>query len=265
MQLGLSGRIIEESGGRYQMATDEFIAFAAGIGYRGVELRGGQLYLGMPEEELERVAGALRRHDMACVFTTPTFGLDGDEGVARFADYLRYVQAVDAAFVRVSVTEGNIAQVQQAADLANGIGKSLVCQIHTDTMVDSVEAALDAVARVDRDNFGITYEPGNFILLGLDYGPQALKRLGRHLFNVVFQNIRPVPETEGEGVIVYRGKGFRRCLIGDPDGVDIDLMFQGLKEVGYHGFVTPIEPISKDTMDNKELARFIYERFRPYV
>ncbi|MHB0874455.1 MAG: sugar phosphate isomerase/epimerase family protein [Anaerolineae bacterium] len=247
------------------MPTEEFIRAAAGIGYRGVELRDGQIYLGMPEDELARVRAALSATGVRCVFLSPSIGLESEDELAQFGDYLRYAVALDAAYIRLGVTEASIPYVRRAADAAAAVGRGIICQIHTNSITDSIEAAVAVAERIGRPNFGITFEPGNFILMGLDYGPEAIKRLGQHLFNVSFQDIKPVPETSGEGVLVYEGKGFRRCLVGDPAGVDVALMSRALEETGYQGFVTVIEPVPAAGMSSLELARYIHDRFLPYV
>jgi sugar phosphate isomerase/epimerase len=264
MQLALSGRIVEQSAHEYQMPTDEFIRAAAAVGYRGVELRDGQIYLGMPDDELQRVQATLVDTGVRCAFLSPWIKLEDGEHLAQFRDYLRFAVTLDAAYIRTEVTEASIPFVRRAADLAAAVGRGIICQIHTGSITDSIDAALAVAERIGRDNYGVTYEPGNFILMGLDYGPDAIKKLGKRLLNVSFQDIKPVAETSGEGVMVFDGKGYRRCLVGDPEGVDVALMFRGLHEADFQGFVTVFEPIPGD-MGSLDLARYIHERFAPYL
>ena len=54
-------------------------------------------------------------------------------------------------------------------------------------------------------NFGIIYEPANWMIAGEDYGRETIKRLGPHLFNVYVQNHRLNPE--GEGVVKHLEPG----------------------------------------------------------
>ncbi len=195
IKLGLSGRIIETADG-YQMATTEFIRFAAEIGYQCVELRPrGQVTPETTDDEVAEIRSALNETDTVCAFVT----FSGPQ------------------------TEESMPALQR------------MCEIT---------------------------EPGNFVLAGRDYGLPALQQLGEKLFSVSLQNIKPVPEVEGKGVITYRGRGFRRCKIGDPEGVDFEEVFEALHAVGYEGYATLIEPIS-DVMDNLELARFAFDKLSP--
>ena len=93
--------------------------------------------------------------------------------------------------------------------------------------------------QVDRSNFGIIYEPANWMITEEDYGMETIKRLGPRLFNVYVQNHRLNPE--GEGVIqTWHQDPVRLDHIGlwESGGVDFEEVFLGLKEIGYRGFVT---------------------------
>lgn len=259
IKLGLSGRIIESSGPTYQMPVPEFIARAAEIGYQGVELRTGQLNHETPDEQVSEIGRALTANQVACAFancraeTTP----EGLNAVRRMAEIAR---ALTTPFLRMGCSD--IPWVQQACDIAAEYEVSVITQIHTNTPLETVEGAMRVCSQVDRPNFGLTYEPANFVLAGRDYGQEALEQLGSKLFNVSLQNLKPVEQTEGEGVIVHQGRGFTRCLPDDPEGVDFDLVFAALKAVGYRGFATLIEPISP-VMDNVKLAEAYYRKLKP--
>jgi sugar phosphate isomerase/epimerase len=163
-------------------------------------------------------------------------------------------------YLRMGMTD--VEWVQQACDIADEAGVSVVVQIHTNTPLETVEGALRVCGQVDRDNFGLTYEPANFILAGREYGVGALKQIAGKLFNVTLQNLKPVEQAEGEGVIVYNDRGFIRCLPGDPDGVDFDAVFSGLNEINYNGYATVIDPIHPE-LDSMELARIYLEKLAP--
>ncbi|NLJ35168.1 MAG: sugar phosphate isomerase/epimerase [candidate division WS1 bacterium] len=259
IKLGLSGRIIETGGPSYQMSTIDFIARAAQAGYQGVELRSGQLHDETPDEEVSSIAGALSANSVACTFAncrseaTP----EGLDAVRRMAEIAR---ALASPFLRMSCTD--IVWMQQACDIAAEYEVRVVVQIHTNTPLETVEGAIRVAAQVDRPNFGLTYEPANFVLASRDYGQEALEQLGEKLFNVSLQNLKPVEETSGDGIIVHQGRGFTRCMPDDPEGVNFAQVFAALKAVDYSGFATLIEPISP-VMDNWELAETYLRLLKP--
>jgi len=256
IKLGLSGRIIETADG-CQMPTGDFIRFAADIGYECVELRPkGQVTPETPDEEVAEIRATLDEAEVVCAFITCS-APQTEEAMPAVERVCEIAVGLGCGNIRVGVTE--VAWVQRACDLAAEHGLKLVAQTHTGSPLETVEGALDTCEQVGRDNFGVAYEPGNFVLAGRDYGLPALQQLGDRLFSVSLQNIKPVPQVEGEGIIVYRDRGFRRCKIGDPEGVDFEEVFEALHAVGYEGCATLIEPIS-DVMDNRQLARFAFDK-----
>lgn len=259
IKLGLSGRIIETADG-YQMPTTEFIRFAADIGYQCVELRPkGQVTPQTTDAEVAEIRAALDETQVICAFVTFSES-QTEDSMPALERMCEITVALGCPSIRVGVSE--VSWVQDACDLAAEHGLKLVSQIHTGTPLETVEGALETCEQIARDNFGAAYEPGNFVLAGRDYGLPALQQLGEKLFSVSLQNIKPVPEVKGEGVITYRGHGFRRCEIGDPEGVDFEEVFEALHAVGYQGCATLIEPIS-DVMDNLDLARFAFDKLHP--
>jgi len=259
IKLGLSGRIIEESGASYQMPVTDFIAKAAEIGYRGVELRAGQLDHQTSDEEVAQMAQALTNSNVACAFVN--CGIEQTpENLPHLRRMAEVARSLTTPYLRMGASD--IEWVQQACDIAEEFEISIIVQIHTNTPLETVEGALRVCEQVDRPNFGLTYEPANFVLAGRDYGQEALQQLGDKLFNVSLQNLKPVDTTKGEGVIVHQDHGFVRCRPDDPEGVNFDKAFGALKAVGYSGYATLIEPISP-VMDNLEMAAAYYRKLRP--
>ncbi|MEC7655467.1 MAG: TIM barrel protein, partial [Pseudomonadota bacterium] len=74
-------------------------------------------------------------------------------------------------------SEADIPHAQRAADEAAERGITLAQQTHWGTLCETVEESLDVVRRMDRQNFGITFEPANLLACGNDCGPGALRRL----------------------------------------------------------------------------------------
>ena len=49
------------------------------------------------------------------------------------------------------------------------------------------------VRRMDRQNFGITFEPANLLACGDDCGPGALRRLAPHIVNFTSKTSASIP------------------------------------------------------------------------
>jgi sugar phosphate isomerase/epimerase len=259
---GLSGRIIEtstEDGREYDMTAPEFISAAAEIGYRAVELRWWQLNHESSHDEVTTIATSLGENGIAAAFVNCLVDPD-EEGLEALDTMADIARQLAAPCIRVHVND--IEWVQEACDIADGYEVALVAQIHTNTPLETVEGAMRVCEQIDRDNFGLTYEPANFVLAGRDYGVEALETISDKLMNVTLQNLKPVSTTDGEGVIVHEGRGFVRCAPNDPDGVDFEKVFDALHEVDYNGYATLIEPGS-DVYGKMELAKAYYQRIQP--
>lgn len=250
IKLGLSGRIIEESGSTYQMSTVNFIAKAKEIGYQGVELRAGQLHAESTDEEVAAIAGALKDHNVACAFAN-FLAPQIPENFDAMRRMCEIANAVETPFLRIGFSD--IEWISQACDIATEYGVKIVIQIHTGSVMETIDGALRVCEQVGRDNFGLTFEPANFVMIDADFDEAAISKLGDKLFNVTIQNLKKVDATEGDGIFAYNGQGFTRCDPDDPASVDFETTFASLKLVGYDGFATLIEPISA-VMDNIELA-----------
>ena len=173
--------------------------------------------------------------------------------------------ALGAQLVRIAIrTDEDVGWARRAADQARERGIRLVHQTHTNSPFETVDQCLEMVARVGRPNFGLTVEPANLLLCGQDYGAETIKRLGPSILNVYVQNLMPAEDGEdairtSQGLVRYR-----RLIVGEPGGIDFDRFFEGLRSIGYDGFVTAHQPAVQD-MSTRELAQFVFERLKPFV
>jgi len=129
--------------------------------------------------------------------------------------------------------------VQRAADEAADMGIRLVHQCHTLSLFETFDSILDALQRIDRDNFGLVYEPANLELCGQDYGHETMLRLAPWIFNVYLQH--QVLRSDGAVTLDTWCRGpvaFDIIPIHAAGGLDFPLIFQGLERMDYQGFVT---------------------------
>ena len=66
-----------------------------------------------------------------------------------------------------------------------------------------------------RKNFGVIFDAANLFIAGEKYRVEAVKRLGKHIFQVSVQSLREAKDKSAEGVMEYKGFYYERCLIGD--------------------------------------------------
>jgi sugar phosphate isomerase/epimerase len=158
--------------------------------------------------------------------------------------------------------ETDIAFARQAAELAAERGIRLAHQCHTSSLFEEVDQILDVLKEIDRDNFGIIYEPANLLLNGQDYGVETLQRLAPHIMNVYVQNHRLDPK--GPEVLDTYCRGpvrFHHLYLWETGGVDFTQVFQGLRDIEYVGSFTihqaqGIETLEAATEYVKKCRRF---------
>jgi len=159
--------------------------------------------------------------------------------------YGTLAQRLGCDLLRVMVrTDNEVETLQQACDLVAEQGIRLAHQTHYYTLCETVDQTLDIVGRVDRPNFGVTFEPANLLLCGSEYGRRAIERLAPYLFNAYFQNMRITPD----GPVVWKPTSGQPVAaeyapVGDHTAIDVSDMVASLRAVGYNGWFTVHQPL----------------------
>jgi sugar phosphate isomerase/epimerase len=272
MKLSLSGRIAEAEHIKDRTAASfaELAQLASEIGYQALCIRPVQIPTKATDEELRQMRQVLDRYglqvSMVSLHTAITANTpDAGQFFQAFGRDLGIAQLLGAQIIRVSVkSEADVIWAQRAADQAQERGIRLVQQTHTNSPFETVADCLNMVARINRPNFGLILEPANLLLCGEDYGPQAIRRLGAHIFNVYLQNLR-LDDAGSQSIRTNHGVvHYERLMVGENGGIDLEQFFAGLHDIHYDGFVTSHQPLMPG-MDVRELAQFVYGRLRAFV
>ena len=272
MQLSLSVRVAETPmrKDRAAMAFEPLMQLAAALGYKGISMRASQANIDTPAARVAEMKQLMDDLGLVVSMCTGTVGLaaNDDQATAPLRDigpHLDLAERFGCDLVRVMIKEADdIPWTRRAADIARERGMRLVHQTHIRTMCETVAETLDVVQQVGRPNFGVTYEPSNLAICGDDYGPEALRQLAPHLFNVYLQNWHIHPEGK---MTIGTNRGDVRAdqpPLSDERGLDLDRVFAGLREVGYAGWVTVHQAMGPgETVE--QAARASYDTLRPYV
>ena len=246
MKLSLSARIAEEpmEKERLSLPFADVLGIAREVGFQGMCVRGSVVSV---TSRSERVAETRRLVDEAGLSVSMVTGdvpLAANDGHATdalrdIAPYLDLAEALGSTRVRVMMQhERDIPFAQRAADQARERGMLLCHQTHIATICETVDECLAVLAKVDRPNFGITFEPANLLVVGDDHGAAQIRRLEGRIFNVYLQNLRPEPDGP-LALTTNRGTVRAAALaVGEGGGIDLDAVFEGLRSIGYDGWVT---------------------------
>lgn len=273
MKLSLSVRIAESFASKEKstMTLDELIELATSIGYEALCMRASQGGIHTPSEALREMKRKVDRAGLRISMVTGDFAVPrndehGPDGLRNITPYLDLAEILGSDLIRVCMkVDADIEWAQRAADEARERGIRLAHQSHLGSLFETVEGSHRVLLAVDRENFGIIYEPANWMLSSQDYGAPAIRKLSSWIFNVYVQNHRLNPN--GEASLETRTRGrvrFDHIGLWDAGGVDSEEVFEALHEVGYQGFVT-VHQAFAGIMSPAEAARKSYEYLQPLV
>ena len=173
-------------------------------------------------------------------FSVPRNDGHGPDGLRNITPFLDLSALLGSDLIRVCMKkEEDIPWAQRASDEAADREICLAHQSHCASLFETLEGSLTVLEKVNRPNFGIIYEPANWMVAGEDYGREAIRRLEPYLFNVYVQNHRLDPEGTVLMRTWKRGKvPVEHIGLWEEGGVDFEEVFLGLDEITYTGFVT---------------------------
>ena len=273
MKLSLSVRIAESfsSKDKTDMTFDELVEVATSSGYEAMCMRASQAGVDTPPEIVEEMRRKLDTAGLSVSMMTGDFAVPrndehGPEGLRNITPYLDLADRFGADLIRVCMkVEDDIPWARRAADEARERNIRLAHQSHCASLFETVEGSLNVLQAVDRPNFGIIYEPANWMLSGQEYGADAIRKVRPWLFNVYVQNHRL--NAAGEGSIISWERGrvqFDHIGVWDSGGVDCEDVFRALHEVGYQGYVT-VHQAFAGIMSPAEAARKSYDYLKEQI
>ncbi len=267
MKLSLSVRVAEEFGSKEKssMTIDQLIRLAKRNGYEALCMRASQAGVHSPAELVREMSAKIRAAGLAVSMVTGDFAVPrndehGPGGLRNITPYLDLAKEFGADLIRICMKkEEDVRWAQKASDEARERKIRLVHQAHCSSLFETVEGSLRVLGAVGRENFGIIFEPANWLISGQDYGAAAIRKLRPYIFNVYVQNHRLRPGGEATIKTWTRGDvALDHIGLWDRGGVDYADVFRGLHQIGYRGYVTvhqafagimPIEAAVKRSAD----------------
>ena len=266
MWLCLSGRQFEVPGG-ISKTIDEFLAFAASVGYQGVELRTGHLSASTTDTEAERIAELLRERGLRCSFCLG--GEPGDpETTAQFRRVVDLAHTTGAFAVRChGGSEANVERYREVADYAGERGIKVISQIHNGTLFETVPQCLAAMEHIAHPNYGVAFEASHLVMASQpEHGEEAVRALREHILTVSVQAYKPYDESDCYGgPIGIHGKQWGACLPGAPGSPDLMSVFRGLRGIGFDGPVTAMPGALPAGPSPEDQARIYHDTLEPLV
>jgi sugar phosphate isomerase/epimerase len=246
-RLALSVRVAEafDSKEKTTMSIDELIKLAKSNGYGALCMRASQAGIHSPRSLIAEMRHKIDKAGLVVSMVTGDFAVpsnndQGPEGLRHITPYLDLAQAFGADLIRVCMKkEEDISWARKAADEARERKMRLAHQSHCASLFETVNGSLQTLRAVGRPNFGIIYEPANWMIAREEYGPETIKKLQPFLFNAYVQNHRLARDGK-TSVMTWKLGAVPLDHIGlwEKGGVDFDAVIAGLDAIHYRGFVT---------------------------
>ena len=244
---------------------EQLVAYAAGAGFRALCLRASVVGVDSPRSKVVKIRSILDQYALQVSMVTGDTALasNNDEAtraIQHIEPYLQLASELGAAAVRVMAhRSSDIDALRRSADLASTYGLTLLHQTHWGSLCETVQDSVALVQAVDRENFGITLDPGNLLACTGEALPSNLSELASVLGNVYFQNLRLDPSSAISFPSLRRGVvGVRYVALNDRSGIDVAALTRWLRNVGYNGWFTIHQPLR----DRQEVREAIDEAAR---
>ncbi len=253
MKLSLSVRVAENFRNKrvVDIALPELARIAKVADFNALCMRASMVGIDSPSEQVSATRELLDELGLAVSMVTGDFAVpeNGEESpgcLRHITPYLDLAEALGSDLIRICMKqESDIPFAQRAADEARERNIRLAHQSHTRSLFETVEGTLAVLRQVNRPNFGLIYEPANLAICGEDYGRETLHAFQPYLFNVYLQN--HVPDSDGDMPMTTWCRGTVMTTLRPldaPDGIDFVAVFEGLKQIGYDGYVTSHQALS---------------------
>jgi len=247
------------------MSLTELAQLAKRIGYDALCIRASQAGIDTPPETIKNMRDMLDNLGLAVSMVTgdlntPMNNEQAPLALRNITPYLDLAERFGASLIRIAMKKDeDIKWTQRASDQARERGIRLAHQSHTSSLFETVNGSLETLKRVNRENFGLIYEPANLDLCGQDYGIETIKQFAPYVFNVYLQNHikaetgRAVAHTWIQGDFRYEP-----IRLQDKGGIDFEEVFEGLAMIGYGGYVT-IHQAFSNIMSPADAAQQSYD------
>src|SRR6185436_19987152 len=199
IKLSLSGRISEPIGqvaDLKPLTYDEFLQVAKSTGYDAICIRPLQCSISTPLEEMIEMArktqaAGLKVSMVTCDTDQPPNNDCSPFALLNITPRLTMAEIFGTKLIRCQIKRPEqLGWAQRACDEAKERGLSIVHLSHPATLFSNVDDAIDCLKKIYRPNFGLTYEPVNWMDDPKGYGRDVIKSVAPWIVNVYAQNQR---------------------------------------------------------------------------
>lgn len=273
MKLSLSVRVAEKFNNKKEssLTIDQLIQLAKSHGYEALCMRASQAGVHTPGEIVQQIHRKILDAGLSVSMITGDFAVPqndehGTDCLRNITPYLNLAEAFQSNLIRICMKKNeDITWAQRAADQSKERNIRLAHQSHHASVFETVDGSIEVLKKVGRSNFGLIYEPANWMIVEEPYGREVIQKLRDYIFNVYLQNHRVNPDAQSAVNTWKKGRvGLDHIGLWEGGGVRFEELFLALHEIGYRGYVT-VHQAFEGVMSVQDAARRSAEYLRPLI
>ncbi len=260
MKISISSRITEQSDNKEKsfLSLDSFIKLASKNKFDGVSLRPSMISTQSSEYIVNQAQKLFKVNNMKVSMITSNIHLAKNDELA--SDILRNItpsldlaETLKTSLIRIMIkNRDDIFYAKKALDEAKERNLKLLQQTHWGTLAETLDETVKLIKTINRQNFGITFEPANLMACGSDFNKNALNQLLPYTENFYFQNI--ILDKKGKHVFPTIHNGDVRVKyvsLDNSNGINVFSFLDFLREKKYNKWFTVHQPLLENqTVEN---------------
>ena len=255
MKISISSRITEQSDNKEKsfLSLDSFVKLASKNKFDGVSLRPSMITTNSSEYLVNQVQKLFKVNNMKVSMITSNIHLAKNDELA--SDILRNItpsldlaEKLKTSLIRIMIKNSDdIFYAKRALDEAKERNLKLLQQTHWGTLAETLDETVKLIKTINRQNFGITFEPANLMACGSDFNKNALNQLLPYTENFYFQNI--ILDKKGKHVFptIHNGEvSVKYVSLDNSNGINVFSFLDFLREKKYDKWFTVHQPLLED-------------------
>jgi len=255
MKISISSRITEQSNNKEKsfLSLDSFIKLASKNKFDGISLRPSMISTHSSKYLVNQAQELFKVNNMKVSMITSNIHLAKNDELA--SDILKNItptldlaEKLKTSLIRIMIKNSDdIFYAKKALDEAKERNLKLLQQTHWGTLAETLDETVTLIKTINRQNFGITFEPANLMACGSGFNNNALNQLLPHTENFYFQNI--ILDKKGKHIFPTTHNGdvkVKYVSLDNSKGLNVFSFLDFLKEKKYDKWFTIHQPLLED-------------------
>ena len=252
MKISISSRITEQSNNKEKsfLSLDSFIKLASKNKFDGISLRPSMISTHSSKYLVNQAQELFKVNNMKVSMITSNIHLAKNDELA--SDILKNItptldlaEKLKTSLIRIMIKNSDdIFYAKKALDEAKERNLKLLQQTHWGTLAETLDETVTLIKTINRQNFGITFEPANLMACGSNFNNDALNQLLPYTENFYFQNI--ILDKKGKHIFPTTHNGdvkVKYVSLDNSKGLNVFSFLDFLKEKKYDKWFTIHQPL----------------------